>query len=127
MSDVPAEATGLETAAIAAYEAFRITATDRLGEIPPWHAIPPEARADWRAVADAVRMIAEPVIRAAERERFIAVLADHYLFAINCDHELKRDQAWCACSLVNLGWHESVGAAVSSWIDHVADLLRAEP
>jgi hypothetical protein len=45
--------------AAAAYGAFRMSAKDRLGEMPPWDALPPEARADWRAVADAVRMITE--------------------------------------------------------------------
>lgn len=46
----------LELAAMAAYGAFRLSAADRLGEMPPWEAIPPAARADWRAVADAVQM-----------------------------------------------------------------------
>jgi hypothetical protein len=45
--------------AVAAYEAFRISAGDRLGGLPPWPQIPPDARADWRAVADAVVMITE--------------------------------------------------------------------
>ena len=47
----------LEIPAIAAYGAFRISSADRLGEMPPWEQLPPEARADWRAVADAVRMV----------------------------------------------------------------------
>jgi hypothetical protein len=49
--------TDLETAARAAYGAFSLSAAGRLGEMPPWEAIPPSARADWRAVADAVLMI----------------------------------------------------------------------
>lgn len=48
----------LEIAAMAAYGAFVISSADRLGEMPPWEALPPEARADWRAVADAVLMVA---------------------------------------------------------------------
>ena len=48
----------LEIAARAAYGAFQLSAADRLGEMPPWENIPPDARADWRAVADAVLMVA---------------------------------------------------------------------
>jgi len=66
--------TSLETAALAAYGAFSLSAADRLGEMPPWEAIPPEARADWRAVADAVQMIDAPDAAAAERARlFVAI------------------------------------------------------
>ena len=55
----------LELAAIAAYGAFAQSSADRLGEMPPWAAIPPGARADWRAVADAVQMVTAPHLRAA--------------------------------------------------------------
>lgn len=70
----------LELAAIAAYQAFAQSSADRLGEIPPWQAIPPEERADWRAVADAVQMVSAPHIATAERERLYAELGnDHYV------------------------------------------------
>ena len=63
----------LELLAIAAYEAFRLSSADRLGEMPAWDRIPPEARADWRAVADAVRMLDESAgaaqVRAGKEQR----------------------------------------------------------
>ncbi len=46
----------LEVLAVSAYEAFRAGAGGRLG-MPPWDLIPSDARADWRAVADAVHMM----------------------------------------------------------------------
>lgn len=77
--------------------------------------------------AEALRQ-AEAAREAAEREgRFAAVLREHYLSAITCDHKLRIDQAVCACSRVNLGWHHHVGDAVESWIQHVlAALARPE-
>jgi len=42
---------------MAAYGAYTISVADRL-DMPPWEALPPEARADWRAVADGVLMFA---------------------------------------------------------------------
>lgn len=51
----------LELAGRAAYEAFRVSASDRLGVMPPWDAIPPEAQADWRAVADAALAILDEI------------------------------------------------------------------
>ena len=47
------------------------------------------------------------------------VLRAHYLAQITCDHEQGADQPVCACSVVNLGWHGSVGLAVEAWLDHV--------
>jgi hypothetical protein len=47
------------------------------------------------------------------------VLRRHYLTQITCDHDRKMDNPVCACSLVNLGWHPSVGDAVDAWADHV--------
>ena len=47
---------GLELAAMAAYGAYAISTANRV-EMPPWEALPPDARADWRAVADAVLMV----------------------------------------------------------------------
>jgi hypothetical protein len=62
---------------------------------------------------------AAPHLRAAERADLAEVLSGHYLAAITCDHDLKRDRPECACSLVDLGWHPSVGEAVQAWIRHV--------
>lgn len=58
----------------------------------------------------------------AERERWLAVLADHYLAGIECDPERKLDNPVCGCSRVFLGWHPSIGEARQAWIDHVAGL-----
>lgn len=54
------------------------------------------------------------------------VLREHYLAQITCDHEQKLDNAGCACSLVFLGWHPSVGEAVDAWIDHVLTEFPAD-
>lgn len=54
-----------------------------------------------------------------------ARLAKHYLAQVVCDHERGLDNPNCSCSLVHLGWHPSVGAAVAAWIDHA--LERAAP
>jgi hypothetical protein len=53
------------------------------------------------------------------------VLRTHYLAQVICDHERKQDNPVCACSLVNLGWHPSVGAAVDAWVDHIVTELGA--
>lgn len=42
------------------------------------------------------------------------VLKQHYLADIECDHERRMDKPRCACSLVDLGWHPSVGHAVDA-------------
>lgn len=52
------------------------------------------------------------------------VLREHYLMQITCDHERKMDNPVCACSLVNLGWHPSVGAAVDAWIEHALEQMQ---
>lgn len=69
----------------------------------------------------------------AERNRALlpdsvhpAVLKRHYLAQIVCDHERKMDNPVCACSLVNLGWHPSVGEAVDAWIEHVIEQTELE-
>lgn len=49
-------------------------------------------------------------------------LKAHYLTEITCDHEHRLDRPACSCSLVDLGWHPSVGAAVDAWIDHVTEI-----
>jgi hypothetical protein len=48
-----------------AYEAFAASVIDRLGQMPTWDRIPPEARADWRAAADAVLILADMKARDA--------------------------------------------------------------
>lgn len=65
-------------------------------------------------------------VAAAGRERLRAVLAEHYLAGITCDHAQERDNPVCGCSLVFLGWHPSLGAAVEAWADHVAEVLGSE-
>lgn len=52
------------------------------------------------------------------------VLRSHYLAEVVCDHDRKMDQPRCSCSLVNLGWHASVGAAVDAWVAHVVEQSR---
>lgn len=53
------------------------------------------------------------------------ILREHYVIEIRCDHDAKRDKVFCNCSLVDLGWHDSVGDAVASWVSHVIDELAA--
>jgi hypothetical protein len=53
-----------------------------------------------------------------------AVLREHYLMQVTCDHEGKRDNPVCNCQRVNLGWHPSIGAAVDAWTDHVLAAAR---
>lgn len=52
------------------------------------------------------------------------VLREHYLAQVTCDHERKQDNPVCACSLVHLGWHPSVGAAVDAWIEHAVEQMQ---
>jgi hypothetical protein len=80
------------------------------------------AQAELRAEADRYR---EEGL-AAERERWIAILAVHYLIDVICDPETRRDNPVCGCSQVFLGWHPSIGEARQAWIDHVAGLLAVE-
>ena len=78
-------------------------------------------------VAADVLKVAAPALRAeaaaAERERWLSVLADHYLMGISCDPDTKRDNPMCGCSRVFLGWHPSIGEARQAWIDHAADCV----
>jgi hypothetical protein len=53
------------------------------------------------------------------------VLREHFPVEVRCDHELSRDKVFCNCSMVDLGWHESVGDAVASWVSHVIDEMVA--
>lgn len=91
------------------------------------HASAAEAIKRFERTAELAQAKAVEHAVAAERERWRHVLTEHYLINVACDHALARDQPWCACSLVDLGWHPSVGAAVDAWISHVADLLEGNP
>ena len=59
---------------------------------------------------------AEPPAGLTE-EQVLAVLKEHWLFAIHCNHKSETDVATCAC-----GWnspeHSSVGLAVEKWAEH---------
>jgi hypothetical protein len=48
-----------------------------------------------------------------------AVLREHWLTGIVCDHEAKTDRATCSCSVWRCEPLPSVGAAVDAWINHV--------
>jgi hypothetical protein len=50
----------------------------------------------------------------------IDTLRQHWLRVMECDHTTGQDKPHCACSLVDLGWHPNVGAAVEAWLAHVA-------
>jgi hypothetical protein len=56
---------------------------------------------------------------AAERRRLRKHLREHYLFAIQCDHEAKTDVPLCSCSKWPCPPQPSIGEAVERWIDHV--------
>jgi hypothetical protein len=56
--------------------------------------------------------------RTEERARIAARLSNHYLAQIVCDPVAKSDNPVCSCSLIHLGWHPSIGAAVAAWVDH---------
>jgi hypothetical protein len=56
-----------------------------------------------------------------------AVLREHALTHIECDHDTKRDTPVCACSRAFLGWHPSVGEAVEAWVQHVSRVLSGSP
>lgn len=60
-----------------------------------------------------------------ERDALVASLEEHYLTGIECDHATGRDRPTCSCSLVDLGWHPSVGDAVKAWADHIVERAAA--
>lgn len=81
------------------------------------------------ALKIAIAMQADLRTRLATAERDALLRAadaftEHYLSNVECDHERGMDRPWCACSLVDLGWHPSVGDAVKAWRDHVMSVLR---
>lgn len=53
-----------------------------------------------------------------------AVLADHYVTAIDCNHGKKTDTVRCSCSKWTGTPQLSVGAAVRQWILHVIVLAK---
>jgi hypothetical protein len=65
-----------------------------------------------------------PPVTPEELAPLRAVLREHYLMQVTCDHEGKRDNPVCNCQRVNLGWHPSIGAAVDAWTDHVLAAAR---
>lgn len=54
-------------------------------------------------------------------ERLAHILKDHYLTGIQCDSVKKLDWPTCQCSMVDLGWHPSIGQAVDAWVEHVLE------
>ena len=97
------------------------------GDYPGCSCISPQEHADSlegdRYLAEMILDAAAPVITTAGRERWVTVLAGHYLMGINCDHETKRDNPMCGCSRIDLGWHDSIGEARQAWIAHVASVV----
>lgn len=61
-----------------------------------------------------------------ERARWLAALADHYLAGVVCNEATRQDNPVCGCSLVHLGWHNSIGEARQAWIDHVLAVVTGE-
>jgi hypothetical protein len=57
-----------------------------------------------------------------ERSRLSAVLREHWLTGIVCDHEAKTDRATCWCATWQCEPQPNVGAAVERWIEHVLDV-----
>lgn len=59
--------------------------------------------------------------------RVRAVLREHYLAGIVCDHETNTDAAACNCSRWRSPVVESPAAAAGVWIDHfIEELLKAD-
>ena len=63
---------------------------------------------------------------AAKLERLPQLLKDHYLTGIQCDPIKKMDWPTCQCSMVDLGWHPSIGEAVDAWVAHLLKELGDE-
>jgi hypothetical protein len=55
----------------------------------------------------------------------MGVLRQHWLHALECDHDKAMDRPHCACCQTDLGWHPSIGAAVEAWLAHVAEAAAA--
>lgn len=58
----------------------------------------------------------------AERERQMReTLKQHWVTAVDCNHEEKKDTVRCSCSVWTGTPKSSVGQAIDEWIDHVVD------
>jgi hypothetical protein len=91
----------MEVAAMAAYAAFAFSSVDRLGEMPPWTALPPDARADWRAVADAVQSVIALRSRQGNSvtdEETLAEMRRQYQFATLEAHILVDGVLYLRCT-----------------------------
>lgn len=53
-----------------------------------------------------------------------AVLREHWLTGLECDHDAKTDVANCFCSKWRPAPEPSVGKAVERWIEHVIDEMK---
>lgn len=73
----------------------------------------------WPAPAAALVERATPDIE--PRSVIADVLVKHWLLEMRCNHELRTDTAVCACGIYRGQQELSVGAAVRSWANHVAD------
>jgi hypothetical protein len=67
----------------------------------------------------------QPGEAAPEKVTLRDVLKEHFLFAIECEHETKLDRAVCACSKLQLPQSGSVIGAVEYWINHVMEEAEA--
>lgn len=63
-------------------------------------------------------------VEVVSRERVAQILKAHYLIGVECDPVNKQDRPSCQCSLVDLGWHPSIGQAVDAWIAHVLEEFK---
>lgn len=110
----------LDFAAMAAYGAFAISATSRLGQMPDWQHVPPEARADWRAVADAVRM----VVAADERQRIYAEIGSDHHVTFTEDRWTVEHSLECRLSgqMPQCAYHQAIAAIAADF--EPADLGR---
>jgi Family of unknown function (DUF6085) len=106
--------TDLEIAAIAAYEAFAQSTADRMGEMPPWQAIPPDARADWRAVADAVRMV---LYAKLGNEHWVIFTEDGWTVEHSIECRLSGHMHEC-------GWHNAIKAIATEYDPDMAGRWR---
>jgi hypothetical protein len=105
--------------------AARLLVINKLGLLAP--SVNDAFAAECRRNAELAVTAAAPLIRAQERAAVRAILEQHYLATIVCDHEGQRDNPQCSCSLVNLGWHPTMGAAAKAWIDHAIPVDRIAP
>lgn len=67
-------------------------------------------------------------IKLSERSRELVakVLKEHYLSAVQCDHEAKTDLACCWCAVWSSGPRPSIGEAVDAWVGHVLEQIELE-